>query len=77
MTDRLRIIGGVPLCGTVTASGSKNAALPIMAAALLADEPVVLDRVPQLSDVPRWPKSSPYSAWTWTISAADGCDWPP
>ncbi|MCE9554353.1 MAG: UDP-N-acetylglucosamine 1-carboxyvinyltransferase [Planctomycetes bacterium] len=51
MTDRLRIIGGVPLHGSVTVSGSKNAALPIMAAAILADEPVTLDNVPNLSDV--------------------------
>ena len=51
MTDRLRITGGVPLEGTVTVSGAKNAALPIMAAALLADEPVILDGVPALSDV--------------------------
>jgi UDP-N-acetylglucosamine 1-carboxyvinyltransferase len=51
MTDRLRITGGVPLCGTVAVSGSKNSALPIMAASILADESVVLDSVPQLSDV--------------------------
>ena len=51
MTDRLRIIGGVPLHGSVTVGGSKNATLPIMAAAILADEPVVLDNVPNLSDV--------------------------
>jgi len=44
------IKGGVPLHGEVTISGSKNAALPIMAAALLTDEPCVLHRVPDLSD---------------------------
>ncbi len=49
--DALRIKGGTPLSGTVEASGSKNAALPIMAAALLTDEPIVLSRVPQLTDV--------------------------
>ena len=44
------IKGGVPLHGTVTISGSKNAALPIMAAALLTDEPCVIRGVPDLSD---------------------------
>ena len=44
------IKGGVPLHGTVEISGSKNAALPIMAAALLTDEPCVIRRVPDLSD---------------------------
>ena len=42
--------GGVPLHGDVTISGSKNAALPIMAAALLTGEPCVIRRVPDLSD---------------------------
>jgi UDP-N-acetylglucosamine 1-carboxyvinyltransferase len=49
--DYLRITGGVPLCGTVRASGSKNAALPIMAASILAAGPVVLSGVPELVDV--------------------------
>jgi UDP-N-acetylglucosamine 1-carboxyvinyltransferase len=44
------IKGGVPLHGTVTISGSKNAALPIMAAALLTDEPCAIRGVPDLSD---------------------------
>ncbi len=44
------IKGGVPLRGEVTISGSKNAALPIMAAALLTDEPCVIRGVPDLSD---------------------------
>jgi UDP-N-acetylglucosamine 1-carboxyvinyltransferase len=44
------IKGGVPLHGTVTISGSKNAALPIMAAALLTDEPCIIRSVPNLSD---------------------------
>ena len=44
------IKGGVPLRGTVEISGSKNAALPIMAAALLTAEPCVIRRVPDLSD---------------------------
>jgi UDP-N-acetylglucosamine 1-carboxyvinyltransferase len=49
--DRLRIRGGRPLEGEVTVSGAKNAALPIMCAALLSDEPLRLDNVPQLMDV--------------------------
>jgi UDP-N-acetylglucosamine 1-carboxyvinyltransferase len=44
------IKGGVPLRGAVEISGSKNAALPIMAAALLTDETCVIRRVPDLSD---------------------------
>lgn len=48
--ESLIIKGGVPLHGEVTVSGSKNAALPIMAAALLTDEPCVIHRVPDLSD---------------------------
>jgi UDP-N-acetylglucosamine 1-carboxyvinyltransferase len=49
--DSLLIHGGVPLHGEVTISGAKNAALPIMAAALLTPEPCVIHRVPLLSDV--------------------------
>lgn len=48
---RLRIQGGRPLEGVVQVGGAKNAALPIMAAALLAEEPVCLQRVPCLTDV--------------------------
>ena len=44
------IKGGRPLRGEVTISGSKNAALPIMAATLLTDEPCVIRGVPNLSD---------------------------
>lgn len=45
------IKGGVPLHGEVQISGAKNAALPIMAAALLTDEPCTVRRVPNVSDV--------------------------
>ena len=45
------IVGGIPLTGCVTASGSKNAALPILATALLAEGPLELGRVPRLVDV--------------------------
>ncbi len=48
--DSFLIKGGVPLHGEVNISGSKNAALPIMAATLLTDEPCVIRRVPDLSD---------------------------
>ncbi len=48
--DSFLIRGGVPLRGTVEISGSKNAALPIMAATLLTSEPCVIHRVPDLSD---------------------------
>ncbi|MDI3523428.1 UDP-N-acetylglucosamine 1-carboxyvinyltransferase [Kosmotoga sp.] len=43
--------GGRKLIGEVPISGSKNAALPILAAAVMIDEPVVLDNVPELKDV--------------------------
>jgi UDP-N-acetylglucosamine 1-carboxyvinyltransferase len=49
--DCLRIAGPATLEGTVEVSGSKNAALPIMAASILADGPVTLGRVPRLLDV--------------------------
>ena len=49
--DKLVIEGGRPLEGEVRVSGAKNAALPILCAALLAREPLVLTNVPQLNDV--------------------------
>ncbi|MGN1209286.1 MAG: hypothetical protein ACI4SV_03195, partial [Duodenibacillus sp.] len=49
--QKLRIRGGKRLVGTVRASGAKNAALPIIASALLTDEEVVLHNVPDLADV--------------------------
>ena len=45
------IEGGVPLRGEVTPAGNKNAALPLLAACVLTDEPVVLHNVPQIRDV--------------------------
>lgn len=47
----LRVRGGHVLAGSVETHGSKNAALPIMAAALLAKSPVVLHRIPRITDV--------------------------
>jgi UDP-N-acetylglucosamine 1-carboxyvinyltransferase len=46
----LRITGGVPLAGDICVGGSKNAALPEMAAALLTTEPVRLNNVPRVTD---------------------------
>ena len=45
------IEGGVPLRGEITPSGNKNAALPLLAACLLTDEPVVLHNIPQIRDI--------------------------
>ncbi|MBT3197333.1 MAG: UDP-N-acetylglucosamine 1-carboxyvinyltransferase [Gammaproteobacteria bacterium] len=49
--EQLRIVGGHPLRGRVRISGAKNAVLPILAASLLAETPVTVERVPQLRDV--------------------------
>jgi UDP-N-acetylglucosamine 1-carboxyvinyltransferase len=49
--DKLQVGGGVPLEGEVRVSGAKNAALPILAATLLASEPVAIGNVPHLQDV--------------------------
>src|SRR4051812_29898451 len=48
--DKILIHGGRPLFGSIKISGSKNSALPILAATLLTREPCVLHRVPDLSD---------------------------
>jgi len=45
------IEGGIPLKGEVTPSGNKNAALPLLAACLLTEEPVILHNLPQIRDV--------------------------
>ncbi len=49
--DRIRICGGNKLNGTIAISGAKNAALPLMTAALLTDDTLVLENVPRLADV--------------------------
>jgi UDP-N-acetylglucosamine 1-carboxyvinyltransferase len=49
--DKLRIAGGRELAGEVRISGAKNAALPIMCAALLTEQPLRLENVPRLMDV--------------------------
>jgi len=49
--DRIRIVGGNELTGTIPISGAKNAALPLMIASLLTDETLTLENVPHLADV--------------------------
>lgn len=49
--DKFVIEGGYPLSGTVIPSGNKNAALPLLAACLLTDEPVTLHNLPSIGDV--------------------------
>ncbi len=49
--DRIRIRGGRPLEGTIRISGAKNAALPLMVACLLTDEPLELSNIPHLADI--------------------------
>ncbi|EJF83753.1 UDP-N-acetylglucosamine 1-carboxyvinyltransferase [Cardidatus Bartonella washoeensis 085-0475] len=49
--DSIQIIGGKPLKGSIPISGAKNAALPLMIAALLTEKTVILENVPHLADV--------------------------
>ena len=49
--DRIRIVGGRRLNGTIPISGAKNATLPLMIASLLTDQTLILDNVPRLADV--------------------------
>ncbi len=49
--DRLIIHGGIPLSGEIHISGAKNAALPILSATLLTNEPVTIGNVPHLHDI--------------------------
>jgi len=49
--DKIRIRGGKQLNGVIRIGGAKNAALPLMAACLLTDEPLVLSNVPHLADI--------------------------
>src|SRR3954453_6279464 len=50
LMEKFVIEGGVPLSGTVVPAGNKNAALPLLACALLTDEDVVLHNVPHIRD---------------------------
>ncbi|MDP1957790.1 MAG: UDP-N-acetylglucosamine 1-carboxyvinyltransferase, partial [Rhodocyclaceae bacterium] len=49
--DKLLIEGGTPLSGEVAISGAKNAALPLLCAALLTREPLTLTNLPALNDI--------------------------
>ncbi|HEX6957086.1 MAG TPA: UDP-N-acetylglucosamine 1-carboxyvinyltransferase [Ferrovibrio sp.] len=49
--DRIRLVGGRPLEGSIAIGGAKNAALPLMAAALLSGETLTLSNVPHLADI--------------------------
>ena len=49
--DKLIITGGQPLSGDVRISGAKNAALPILAATLLAEDPMIIGNIPHLRDI--------------------------
>jgi UDP-N-acetylglucosamine 1-carboxyvinyltransferase len=49
--DKLIITGGIPLSGEIRISGAKNAALPILISALLADKPVSISNIPHLHDI--------------------------
>ncbi|MDO8360548.1 MAG: UDP-N-acetylglucosamine 1-carboxyvinyltransferase [Devosia sp.] len=49
--DRIRLVGGNQLRGEIPISGAKNAALPLMIASLLTEEPLILENVPRLADV--------------------------
>ncbi len=51
LMDKFVIRGGNPLVGSIRVSGAKNAALPAMAAALLTDEPVILENIPDVRDI--------------------------
>ncbi|MCE5311146.1 MAG: UDP-N-acetylglucosamine 1-carboxyvinyltransferase [Acidobacteriales bacterium] len=49
--DKFAIHGGVPLRGEIAVSGAKNSALPVLAACLLTEDPVILHRIPRVRDV--------------------------
>jgi UDP-N-acetylglucosamine 1-carboxyvinyltransferase len=49
--SRFVVQGGHPIRGEITPTGNKNAALPMLAACLLTDQPVILRRVPDIQDV--------------------------
>ena len=57
--DKLVIEGGVALKGEVRISGAKNAALPILCAAILSDEPLRVSNVPHLRDASPTSSGSP------------------
>jgi hypothetical protein len=52
--DKFVIHGGVPLCGEIAVSGAKNSALPVLAACLLTEDPVILHRIPVYATCAPW-----------------------
>lgn len=79
--DKFRLQGPTRLDGEVTISGAKNAALPILFAALLAEEPVEIQNVPKLRDIDTTmkllcqlgPKLSVTVRYTWTPAVSTNC----
>lgn len=77
--EKFLIDGKVPLKGDVTPSGNKNAALPLLAACLLTNEPVIIHNVPEIRDVADMRalleslgvEVSPYNNHTWKIHAKE------
>ena len=77
--EKFIIEGGVPLKGEITPSGNKNAALPLLAACLLTDEPVTLHNIPNIRDVidmrhlieSLGAKVEELDASTWRVTAAN------
>ena len=49
--EKLKIIGGNKLSGSITCSGAKNAALPMLAATILSDKPIIFKNLPYLQDI--------------------------
>ena len=62
LMEKFVIEGGVPLSGTLTPAGNKNAALPILAACLLTQDEVIVSNVPRIRDVDAMLTSSARSA---------------
>jgi len=69
--DKFRIHGGVPLEGEIAVSGSKNAALPALAACLLTSEPVKLRRIPPVRDIATMEKLLRYTGAEVGVSRGD------
>src|SRR6266481_4787243 len=49
--DRFLVTGGMPLEGIIRVSGAKNSALPCMAAAILTEDEIILENIPQVRDI--------------------------
>lgn len=69
--DKIRIIGGIPLRGSVYISGAKNAALPLMTAGLLTDDTLRLTNLPHLADIATMSRLLTQHGLHFTL---DGCD---